>query len=408
MELEPADIYPAVRRFLEETGLQRTLKAFLKETGIEDRSVETTDGLVKRLRKLDLVGACKVWLGARVSQKLQSLNLCTNSDEVLLVPVASERGVELGLESTEQLSVSKRKRKDAGSVADDEESGKHHLRSVAEPADLGPEQVGQPLDSDRRPKMPKIQQKLEVKAPCREGSAEEAREAKEHKKSRGGKVPRDHRQVFVGGLPFGTTEDILQKDFSECGNIVKLNMPSKGIAFITFDTDDGVVAALKFNGTKYGDRTLKVNTAGAFSPETAVRPVMYKVKVKGFPDSTTDEILKKDFSECGDIERSIIPRDEKGNLAGVAYFTYKDREACDKALAFNWTQYGGSQLMVRLVDDEGGGQKGKGKADVAEPSKGKGRIGKRKDKSTGKGKSGKSAGKGKRKVDKNLNDGPDS
>lgn len=92
------------------------------------------------------------------------------------------------------------------------------------------------------------------------GSATEEREAGEE-----GGAPRDSYRVFVGGLPWSCGEDMLRRDFSECGRITDLAIlteretgRSRGIAFITFEDEAGFQAALKYNGDMYGGRTLKV------------------------------------------------------------------------------------------------------------------------------------------------------
>lgn len=62
----PSDIFPVVRRFLLESGLQRTLKAFQKETevGIDEETPvpKKRRGLLKRLESLELTAACELWL----------------------------------------------------------------------------------------------------------------------------------------------------------------------------------------------------------------------------------------------------------------------------------------------------------------------------------------------------------
>jgi len=74
--------------------------------------------------------------------------------------------------------------------------------------------------------------------------------------------------AFVRGLPFTTEEEALRKDFAECGTIVHLKVPkneeggSKGIAFIEFENTEGFEAAMKFDGTEYGGRTINVQKAG--------------------------------------------------------------------------------------------------------------------------------------------------
>lgn len=65
-----------------------------------------------------------------------------------------------------------------------------------------------------------------------------------------------------------TTAAQVKEDFAECGDIEDFAMPvnedgrPRGFAFITFATQAGVDAALKYDGDDYGGRTLKVNKAG--------------------------------------------------------------------------------------------------------------------------------------------------
>eukprot|EP00927_Polykrikos_kofoidii_P057350 TRINITY_DN5146_c0_g1_i4.p1 TRINITY_DN5146_c0_g1~~TRINITY_DN5146_c0_g1_i4.p1 ORF type:complete len:286 (+),score=74.45 TRINITY_DN5146_c0_g1_i4:51-860(+) len=77
------------------------------------------------------------------------------------------------------------------------------------------------------------------------------------------------RKVFVGGIPFTTFEETVREDFEECGPIEELVMLKnadgnhKGIAFITFETMEGVKKALSYHGDDYGGRPLKVSMATA-------------------------------------------------------------------------------------------------------------------------------------------------
>jgi hypothetical protein len=59
-----SDIYPAVNRFLVESGLTKSLKAFEKETtnGDEAEAVGPAKKLAKKIRKIDLTVACQTML----------------------------------------------------------------------------------------------------------------------------------------------------------------------------------------------------------------------------------------------------------------------------------------------------------------------------------------------------------
>jgi len=199
-------------------------------------------------------------------------------------------------------------------------------------------------------------------------------------------------------LPFSTTEDVLTKDFAECGEIVALRMPlndegnARGIAFVEYKDKDACDKALKFHETEYGGRWLSVRMSGDTSGKDgkgkgkdgkgkdgkgkAKGNKEFEVFVGGLPFSTTEEGLKKDFAECGEIVSLRMPLNDEGNARGIAFIEYSDKESCDKALKFNETDYGGRTLNVRMSGD-GGGKDGK--------SKGKGKDGKGK----GKGKKGK-------------------
>merc|ERR1711920_968507 len=104
------------------------------------------------------------------------------------------------------------------------------------------------------------------------------------------------------------------------------------------------------------------------------------VFVRGLPFATTEESLKKDFAECGEIVSLRMPLNDEGCCRGIAFIKYSDKEGMDKAIKFNETDYGGRTISVTDAAD-----KPEGKA------KGKGKDGK-----DGKGKDGKSKGKGKR------------
>lgn len=60
--VEAADVRPALRRFLTEAGLQKSLKMFGKETAGEEPA---NPKKAKALADLELTAACKLWLEAR-------------------------------------------------------------------------------------------------------------------------------------------------------------------------------------------------------------------------------------------------------------------------------------------------------------------------------------------------------
>merc|ERR1712060_202778 len=102
------------------------------------------------------------------------------------------------------------------------------------------------------------------------------------------------------------------------------------------------------------------------------------VFVRGLPFSVTEEALKKDFAECGEIERLSLPLNEEGKPKGISFIKYKAQEGVDAALKFDNTDYGGRTIFVSKAGEGGKGKdgKGKGKDGKGKDGKGKGKKGK--------------------------------
>jgi len=246
--------------------------------------------------------------------------------------------------------------------------------------------------AEEAPKKKKKKAALEEPAEEKEEAPKPKAEKKEELAAGGEEV----LDVFIGGIPFSADEATLRRDFAECGEIVKMHLPMneegrpRGFAFATFTTKAAVEAACKFDGTEYGGRTLKVNQAGqkgkggekGKSKGGGKGNNDLTVCVRGLPFTTTEEGLRKDFAECGEMEKCRMLLNDEGQCRGMAFIEYKDKAGLEEACKFNDTDYGGRYISVAPAGDG--------------PSKGKDGKGKGKDKGKDKGKGkGKDKGKGK-------------
>src|SRR5512135_3664706 len=76
-------------------------------------------------------------------------------------------------------------------------------------------------------------------------------------------------KLYVGNLPYTTSEDELRELFAQAGNVVSVAVirdrdsgRSKGFGFVEMESDADAQAAIsKFNSYKLGDRALTVNPA---------------------------------------------------------------------------------------------------------------------------------------------------
>ena len=75
-------------------------------------------------------------------------------------------------------------------------------------------------------------------------------------------------RLFVGGLPYATTEDELREMFSQVGTVTsatiiidKMSGRSKGFGFVEMDDAEAKAAIEKFDGSDMGGRSIVVNEA---------------------------------------------------------------------------------------------------------------------------------------------------
>ena len=76
------------------------------------------------------------------------------------------------------------------------------------------------------------------------------------------------KKVYVGNLPFQTTEDDLSNLFSQVGQVESVSIitdrdtgRSKGFGFVSMDSEAADKAIAQFNGTDFNGRALTVNEA---------------------------------------------------------------------------------------------------------------------------------------------------
>ncbi len=77
------------------------------------------------------------------------------------------------------------------------------------------------------------------------------------------------KKLFVGGLPWATTNDDLKQLFAQAGTVTsatiitdKMTGRSRGFGFVEFENDAEAEAAVsQFNGQQFNGRSLVVNEA---------------------------------------------------------------------------------------------------------------------------------------------------
>jgi len=84
------------------------------------------------------------------------------------------------------------------------------------------------------------------------------------------------RKLYVGNLPFQTTETDLESLFASSGDVAQVTVMrdretgrARGFAFVEMATDEGASKAIEtLNNTSYGGRNLSVNEARPQEPRS--------------------------------------------------------------------------------------------------------------------------------------------
>ena len=82
------------------------------------------------------------------------------------------------------------------------------------------------------------------------------------------------KKLYVGGLPYETTQEELKDAFAQAGSVAsatiivdKLSGRSRGFGFVEMSSDDEAAKAIEmWNGKDFGGRKLTVNEAKPMEP----------------------------------------------------------------------------------------------------------------------------------------------
>lgn len=151
-----------------------------------------------------------------------------------------------------------------------------------------------------------------------------------------------HRKIFVRGLGWDTTSEILKSVFSQYGELEECTVivdkgtgKSKGYGFVTFKHMEGAQKALKEPSKKIDSRMTACQMASA-GPAPAHPPTETtgrKIYVSNVPADIPAEKLLNFFSKYGEVEEGPLGFDKQtGKSRGFALFIYKTVEGAKKAL----------------------------------------------------------------------------
>lgn len=174
--------------------------------------------------------------------------------------------------------------------------------------------------------------------------------------------PIEH-EIFVGKIPFDTTEKELYEIFSPCGKILGAKLlfnkdgKSKGRGFVKFSTEEGVKKAILLNDTLFREQRLKVDAVKNYDelfkekndkaiakmkefvpPENKFLGVKSTtLLVRNLDYSVTKDRLVDIFKNCKGFNDCRIILNNQGQNKGFGFIEFVDIESAESALELNGT-----------------------------------------------------------------------
>ncbi|KAI6676378.1 hypothetical protein NL676_037174 [Syzygium grande] len=156
------------------------------------------------------------------------------------------------------------------------------------------------------------------------------------------------RKVYVGGIPYYSSEDDIRSYFEGCGTITEIDCMTfpesgkfRGIAIISFKTEAAAKRALALDGSDMGGRFLKIQPYKATrATKTAefAPPIVEgynRIYIGNLSWDITEDDVRKFFSDCNISSIRFGMDKETGEFRGYAHVDFSDSLAMAMAIKLN-------------------------------------------------------------------------
>ncbi|KAG6548900.1 hypothetical protein Mapa_009663 [Marchantia paleacea] len=174
----------------------------------------------------------------------------------------------------------------------------------------------------------------------------------------------DTKKVYVGGMPYYVSEDDIVEYFAECGKIKELDcvlFPDtgkfRGLAFITFETEESARKCLEWDGADMGGRFLKITKAKASKVNKSAELGEVKkhegclsVYIGNLAWDITEDVIKnflKKHFKPSRIEAIRLAFDkETGEFKGFGHIDFGDDDSLEAAVRLNQSPLLGRPVKI--------------------------------------------------------------
>lgn len=166
-------------------------------------------------------------------------------------------------------------------------------------------------------------------------------------------------KIFVGGLTWNTTKEMLYNEFSKYGEIVDsivMKNPetgnSRGFGFVTYKENSSAENAVATGSHKIDGKIVDVKLCNprlaAQQRNTKQKSDNCKVFVGGLPHGVTDDQITQFFSRYGPVKEFKMMYDEnKQRPRGFGFITFELEENANQVLQEHYIQFNGKQIEVK-------------------------------------------------------------
>uniref|UniRef100_A0ACD5ZQD2 Uncharacterized protein n=1 Tax=Avena sativa TaxID=4498 RepID=A0ACD5ZQD2_AVESA len=188
------------------------------------------------------------------------------------------------------------------------------------------------------------------------------------------------KKVYVGGIPYYSSEDDIRSFFEGCGSITALDCMTfpesgkfRGIAILTFKTDGAAQRALALDGADMGGFFLKVQPYKANREKVKSNhekedfaPKMIegynRMYVGNLAWDITEDDLRKFFSDCKISSIRFGTDKETGDFKGFAHVDFSDSTSLAVAMKLDQNVIKGRPVRIRCAVPKKENQKSDGNA----------------------------------------------
>lgn len=155
----------------------------------------------------------------------------------------------------------------------------------------------------------------------------------------------ENKKVYVGGIPYYSSEDDIRSFFESCGTITEMDCMTfpetgkfRGIAFLTFKTEAAAKRALALDGADMGGFFLKIQPYKA--KQQTSKPEFTPEAIEGYNRAyvgnlswdITEDDLKSFFTDCKISTVRFGMDKETGEFKGYAHVDFEDPVSLSMAL----------------------------------------------------------------------------